>query len=140
MDIVIIEQTNNKVTLAIGLSKNKEQFKERIAKYDSNEKLFNSLKRTLDDKLDLELEKLTDLYFYGHLSEFSGYGKLLKPIRYSRDGKSAYYRDFTKTLEEQKEIMWLVNKCPDSKISYNILVSTLTKKNGIIATFTHKIN
>lgn len=139
MDIIVVNEEQFRVTVVIGLSSDETKFINKITKLNkeqnSNELLFKDLKPHLEEKIGYNLESIKDLFFYGNLKEFTGHSRILEPYRISRDRRTFYYRDFTKTLEQQKEVDWLVNKCPDSRTSYRILANTLKKRFGIIASF-----
>lgn len=139
MDIIVIEKTEFNITIAVGLSNDETKFNYRIKKINeakqSNLVLFESVKEKIEDVTKETIIDIMDLYYYGNFKDFTSYGKILKPYRESRDRKTLYYRDFTKTLEQQKDIDWLINKCPDARMSYQLLAKTISKKYGIIAKF-----
>lgn len=81
-------------------------------------------------------EEVEQLLYSGNLNKFKLYDKLVYHFPYraqdARENKLPKFRDYTKTLEQQKNTMWLYNSCTSAKDSWKTAITKVDSSYGIL--------
>lgn len=85
---------------------------------------------------DYSIDSILEVLYSGTLLGFKKYEEVVYkfPMRKKdiKEGKNPSYRDYTKSIKEQKDIMWLVNTISTAKISWGTIISSCKLEYGII--------
>lgn len=105
----------------------KEHF-DKIIDYNKRNKL-----QQLNGLLGLECQNIIKIGAINSIkpSAITNYVGLLLG-RNTGDGREIHYRDYSKTEEQQRDSMHLINICPDSRLSAVSALKTFTKEYGIL--------
>ncbi len=124
--VVLKRKSSNTTTISyILIASNLSEVVNIIDTKELTANLYETLK---DNKLITLNEDVKQVLFCGNLEKFKHYERFVFkfPERKVdiRNRKEPQYRLYTRTLEEQKNVMWLLNLCSSPKNSW---LSALTK-------------
>lgn len=112
-----------------------DETKQIIKDADLPQQLYSTLL-----ELDVFKENITQVIFCGNLIKFKGFEKYVQkfPLRRIdiKEGRLPHYRQYTKTVEEQKNIMWLINVCHNAHDSWKSVITKLGSTHGVLLKIT----
>jgi hypothetical protein len=127
-------QYKNSNHLYIVLGCKKEQVKEFIDKKDiSDDSIINNLINLnfISNKQDIK-----NVLFIGKLTSFKSYEKFVFKFKHRKidiiNNKEPQYRLYTRSLEYQKNIMWLTNLCNSAEKSWKSVCEKVGSEYGLL--------
>lgn len=128
-----IKLIDNTDVLYVVIASNIEDIKEMRESDTINPYILDTLK---SNNIITTQEEIKAVLVSGNLIKFKGYSNYVYRFPYRtrdiKEGKDPHYREYTRTLAQQKEIMWLINICNSAEKSWKSVLTKIGSSYGLL--------